>query len=195
MKKGSLLVVGIALVAALGIVVQRTQRSAGGAHAQDNAPVTKTSTANLKDAPELVLKDLNDKDVSLSSYRGKVVFVNFWATWCDPCRGEIPELIALRKKYNDKGFEILGVAMDDEGKPVVQKFVDKERFDVNGAKLPMDYPILIGKEDAADQFLGGIGGIVGLPTSVLISRDGKRVKTVIGPIDPEKLDRDIQGLL
>ena len=195
MKKGSWIVVGIALVAALGIVVQRTQRSAAGGGAHNAAPVKKTSTDNMKEAPELVLKDLNDKDVSLSSYRGKVIFVNFWATWCDPCRGEIPELIELRKKYNDKGFEILGVAMDDEGKPVVEKFVEKERFDVNGAKLAMDYPILIGKEDAADKFLGGIGGIVGLPTSVLISRDGKRVKTIIGPIDPEKLDRDIQGLL
>ena len=123
------------------------------------------------------------------------MLLDFWATWCDPCRGEIPMLIELRKKYNDKGFEVLGVAMDDEGKSVVQKFVEHERFDVNGAKVPMEYPILIGNSDAADQFLGGIGGIVGLPTSVLVSRDGKRVKSIIGPVDPEKLERDIQGLL
>jgi thiol-disulfide isomerase/thioredoxin len=196
MKKGSWLFIGVALVVALAIVVQRTQRSAAGApHAQPNAPVAKLSTEGMKAAPDLVLKDLSDKEVSLADYRGKVVFVNFWATWCDPCRGEIPELIELRKKYNDKGFEVLGVAMDDEGKPVVQKFVEKERFDVNGAKLPMEYPILIGNSDAADKFLGGIGGIVGLPTSVLISRDGKRVKTIIGPIDRDKLERDIQSLL
>jgi len=195
MKKGSLIVVGIALVAALGVIVQRTQRSAaGGTHGQ-SAPVAKISTEGMKPVPDLVLKDLNDKEVKLADYKGKVVFVNFWATWCEPCRGEIPELIALRKKYNDRGFEVLGVAMDDEGKPVVQKFVDKERFDVDGAKLPMDYPILIGNEDAADKFLSAIGGILGLPTSVLISRDGKRVKSIVGPVDAEKLDRDIQSLL
>src|SRR5271154_376096 len=147
MKKGSLLLVAVALIAALGIVVQRTQRSAaGGRSSQPAQPVSKIDTTAMKPAPELVLKDLNDKEVSLAGYQGKVVFVNFWATWCDPCRGEIPVLIELRKKYADKGFEVLGVAMDDEGKPVVEKFVDKERFDVGGAKLPMDYPILIGKE-------------------------------------------------
>jgi thiol-disulfide isomerase/thioredoxin len=196
MKKGSLFLAAVALIAALGLVVQRTQRSsAGGRQSQAAAPVARINTDSMKLAPELELKDLADKNVSLAGYRGKVVFVNFWATWCDPCRGEIPELIELRDKYKDQGFEVLGVAMDDEGKSVVQPFVEKERFDVNGAKLPMDYPILIGKEDAADKFLGGIGGIVGLPTSVLISRDGKRVKTVIGPVDRGKLERDIQGLL
>ena len=196
MKKGSWFLIGVALVVALGLVVQRTQRSAAGARqAQSTSPAAKLSTEGMKPVPELTLKDLNDKDVSLQSYSGKVVLVNFWATWCDPCRTEIPWLIELRNKYRDKGFEVLGVAMDDEGKSVVAKFVEKERFDVNGAKLPMDYPILIGNSDAADKFLGGIGGIVGLPTSVLVSKDGKRVKTTIGPVDPEKLERDIQGLL
>jgi thiol-disulfide isomerase/thioredoxin len=145
---------------------------------------------------DLVLKDLNDKQVSLlRDYAGKVVLVNFWATWCDPCKTEIPWLIELRDKYNAKGFEVLGVSMDDEGKKVVQPFVEKERFDVNGHKLPMNYPILIGDSDTVDKFLGGIGGIVGLPTSVLVSRDGKRVKNTIGPVDPETLERDIQSLL
>jgi thiol-disulfide isomerase/thioredoxin len=196
MKKGSWFLIGVALMVALGLVVQRTQRSAAGApHTENTAPAAKISTQNMKPVPDLVLKDLNDKDVSLQGYSGKVVLVNFWATWCDPCRTEIPWLIELRNKYNDKGFEVLGVAMDDEGKSVVAKFVEKERFDVSGAKLPMNYPILIGNSDAADKFLGGIGGIVGLPTSVLVSRDGKRVKTTIGPVDPEKLERDIQGLL
>lgn len=196
MKKGSWLLVAVALVAALAVVVQRTQRSAAGAsHAQNTAPVTKLSTAGMQPAPDLVLKDLNDKPVSLKDYAGKVVLVNFWATWCDPCRTEIPWLIELRNKYNAQGFEVLGVSMDDEGKKVVQPFVEKERFDVNGQKLGMSYPILIGDSDAADKFLGGIGGIVGLPTSVLISRDGKRVKNTIGPVDPEKLERDIQSLL
>ena len=196
MKKSSWLLVVVALVAALALVVHRTQRSAAGPRsAQNTAPVAKLSTAGMKPVPDLVLKDLNDKQVTLKDYAGKVVLVNFWATWCDPCKTEIPWLIELRNKYNAQGFEVLGVAMDDEGKKVVQPFVEKERFDVNGQKLGMSYPILIGDSDVVDQFLGGIGGIVGLPTSVLVSRDGKRVKNTIGPVDPEQLERDIQSLL
>lgn len=196
MKKSSWILVAIALVAALALVVHRTQRIAAGPRsAQSSAPVAKLSTAGMKPAPDLTLKDLNDKEVNLKDFSGKVVLVNFWATWCDPCRTEIPWLIELQKKYGDQGFEVLGVSMDDEGKKVVQPFVEKERFDVNGQKLGMNYPILIGDSDAADKFLGGIGGIVGLPTSVLVSRDGKRVKTTIGPVDPDKLERDIQSLL
>jgi thiol-disulfide isomerase/thioredoxin len=197
MKTGSVILAAVAIVAGVALAVHRTQRSAAGPrNLQSAAPVAKLSTEGMKPVPDLVLKDLNDKQVSLKDYAGKVVLVNFWATWCDPCRTEIPWLMELRKKYNDKGFEVLGVAMDDEGKKVVQPFVEKERFEVNGQKLPMDYPILlIGDSDEADKFLGGIGGIVGLPTSVLVSRDGKRVKNTIGPVDPEKLERDIQSLL
>ena len=196
MKKISRILAAIAIIVALGFVVRRTQQSAAGPrHPDTSKPVAKISTAGMKPAPELVLKDLNGKETSLQQYAGKVVLVNFWATWCDPCRTEIPWLIDLEKRYGDKGFVVLGVSMDDEGKSVVQPFVEKERFDVDSQKMAMNYPILIGDSDVADKFLGGIGGIVGLPTSVLISRDGKRVKTTIGPVDPEKLERDIQGLL
>lgn len=196
MKRTSWLLIVVALVAALALAVHRTQRIAAGlGTARSSAPVKKLSTEGMKPAPDLTLKDLNDKEVSLKDFSGKVVLVNFWATWCDPCRTEIPWLIELQKKYGDQGFEVLGVSMDDEGKKVVQPFVEKERFDVNGQKLGMNYPILIGDSDVADKFMGGIGGIVGLPTSVLVSRDGKRVKTTIGPVDPETLERDIQSLL
>jgi thiol-disulfide isomerase/thioredoxin len=196
MKTSSVILAAVAIVAGVALAVHRTQRSAAGPHSVPSAgPVAKLSTEGMKPAPDLVLKDLNDKTVSLKDYAGKVVLVNFWATWCDPCRTEIPWLIELRNKYNAQGFEVLGVSMDDEGKKVVQPFVEKERFDVNGQKLAMSYPILIGDSDEVDKFLGGIGGIVGLPTSVLVSRDGKRVKNTIGPVDPEKLERDIQSLL
>src|SRR6516165_9444451 len=120
-------------------------------------------------APDIKVKDLEDRDVTLADYKGKVVLVNFWATWCDPCRVEIPWLIDMQSKYGPKGFTVIGVAMDDEGKSVVAPFVAKERFDVNGQQLPMSYPILIGTDDASNKF----GGILGFPTSFLISRDGK----------------------
>src|SRR6201984_3188689 len=95
-------------------------------------------------APDLTLKDLNGADVSLSDYKGKVVLLNFWATWCEPCRVEIPWLIDMQQKYSARGFTIIGVAMDEEGKSEVAPYVAKERFNVNGQPLPMSYPIVLG---------------------------------------------------
>ena len=142
-------------------------------------------------APDVSVKDLSDHDVKLSDYKGKVVLVNFWATWCDPCRMEIPWLIELQNKYSAKGFTVLGVAMDEEGKPVVAPFVAKERYDVAGQKLPMNYPIVVGGEAAAEKF----GGLLGYPTSVLISRDGKQIKRVTGVINQEEMSKLIEGAL
>jgi thiol-disulfide isomerase/thioredoxin len=142
-------------------------------------------------APDLTLKDLNGNDVSLSDFKGKVVLVNFWATWCEPCRVEIPWLIEMQHKYADRGFVILGIALDDEGKKAVAPFVAKERFDVNGQKEPMDYKILIGNDDAADKF----GGLFGYPTSILISKDGKQVKRITGIISPDEMTKEIESQL
>jgi cytochrome c biogenesis protein CcmG/thiol:disulfide interchange protein DsbE len=141
--------------------------------------------------PELTLKDLDGNDVSLSDYKGKVVLVNFWATWCEPCRIEIPWLIEMQQKYGPKGFVILGIALDEEGKSVVAPFVSKERFDVHDQKQPMSYKILIGTDDAADKF----GGLFGYPTSILISRDGKQVKRVTGIISSDEMSKAIESQL
>jgi thiol-disulfide isomerase/thioredoxin len=129
--------------------------------------------------------------VKLADYKGKVVLVNFWATWCDPCREEIPWLIEMQDKYAARGFTVLGLAMDEEGKPVVAPFVAKERYDVNGQKLPMNYPIAIGSESVAEKF----GGLLGYPTSVLISRDGKVLKRTTGIISYDETTKLIEGAL
>jgi thiol-disulfide isomerase/thioredoxin len=151
-----------------------------------------TPTAKLPSAPNVVFKDLQGNEMPLAQYKGKVVLVNFWATWCEPCRFEIPWLIEYQKKYADRGFTILGVAMDVEGKSVVEPFVQQQRFDVNGQKEAMNYPIVLGNDPLADAF----GATVGLPTSVLISRDGKKVKTILGMIlNPQELDKQIESLL
>ena len=120
--------------------------------------VRDNSKVAAEPAPDLTLKDLDGKDVSLAQYKGKVVLVNFWATWCEPCRVEIPWLIEMQQKYGAQGFTILGVAMDDEGHSIVAPWVQKERFDVNGDKSPMNYPIVIGNDAAADKF----GGLIRL---------------------------------
>jgi cytochrome c biogenesis protein CcmG/thiol:disulfide interchange protein DsbE len=156
------------------------------------SPVMKSDAPDgAEPAPDLTLKDLNGNDVSLSSYKGKVVLVNFWATWCEPCRVEIPWLIELQQKYADKGFVILGIALDEEGKSVVAPFVAKERFDVDGKKEPMSYEILIGNDDAADKF----GGLFGYPTSILISKDGKQIKRITGIISPDEMTKLIESQL
>jgi thiol-disulfide isomerase/thioredoxin len=159
--------------------------------AKNHLSVNPDTAALGKPAPEISLKDLGGKDVSLAQYKGQVVLVNFWATWCAPCREEIPELIAMQRKYGPKGFVVLGVAMDEEGKSVVAPFVQKERFTVDGQPSPMSYPIVLGNDAAADKF----GGLLGYPTSVLISRDGKQVQHITGQINGDEVAKAIEAQL
>jgi thiol-disulfide isomerase/thioredoxin len=144
----------------------------------------------FKAEPSVTFKDLKGNQVSLSSFEGKVVLVNFWATWCDPCRAEIPELIEFQQKNAGKGFTVLGIAMDDDGAKVVQPFVEKVTFDVNGHPTLMNYPIVIGNDDIADRF----GGLIGFPTSVLITRDGKIAKKFVGAVTEDDL-KTIESLI
>jgi thiol-disulfide isomerase/thioredoxin len=137
--------------------------------------------ASLKPEPSVTFKDLEGNSVSLASFKGKVVLVNFWATWCDACRAEIPEVIDFQQKYAKKGFTVLGIAMDDEGAEVVQPFVERTTFDVNGHPTLMNYPIVIGNDEIADKF----GGLIGMPTSILITRDGKIAKKILGVVGPD----------
>jgi thiol-disulfide isomerase/thioredoxin len=143
------------------------------------------------DEPDVTFKNLQGQDVSLASLKGKVVIVNFWATWCEPCRVEIPWMIGFQQKYADKGLTILGVAMDDEGKSVVAPYVQTTQFDVDGHSMTMNYPIVLGNDDIAAKF----GGLLGFPTTVVISRDGKVQKRFIGLADEAELDKQIKALL
>jgi thiol-disulfide isomerase/thioredoxin len=185
----------IVLLAAL-VWIMTTNFSAchtGGASTSSGAVGTSSADAkgNKPDEPDVTFKDLDGKDVTLASLKGKVVVVNFWATWCDPCREEIPWLIEFQQKYADKGFTMLGVATDEEGKPVVQPFVQTTPFDVNGHPTTMNYPIVLGTDDIEAKF----GGLLGLPTSFVISRDGKIQKRYIGLASREAMEKDIQSLL
>ncbi|MGO9641145.1 MAG: TlpA disulfide reductase family protein [Candidatus Acidiferrales bacterium] len=160
--------------------------NSGGASSSD-------SDSGLSDAAlqTLPIPDVDGKNVTLSDYKGKVVLVDFWATWCDPCRIEIPWLIDMQQKYESRGFVILGVSMDEDGKKAVDPFLASERFDVNGQKMPINYQILLGSDDIADKF----GGIIGMPTSMLFTRDGKKIKTFIGLTSYDEIDQAIQGQL
>ena len=186
MKKSVLVIIAVVAVIAATYLADRATR-------QPRKTILSAANANsaAKPAPDVTLKDLEGKDLSLSQYKGKVVLVNFWATWCEPCQVEIPWLIEMQQKYSAKGFTVLGIAMDEEGASVVTPWVKNERFDVNGSKSQMNYPIVVGNDAAADKF----GGLLGYPTSILVSRDGKVIKRITGLISYEEMSKSIESNL
>jgi cytochrome c-type biogenesis protein len=190
--RGNKTILAVATVIVLIIATYYADRAT---RVKAKGPEQNTEQANTKidgqPAPAVTFKNLEGEDVTLAQYQGTVVLVNFWATWCDPCYIEIPWLIEMQQKYAAKGFTILGVSMDEEGKSAVVPFLAKERFNVNGQKLPMNYPIVLGNDQTADKF----GGLLGYPTSFLISRDGKIVKKVQGLISYEELTKAIESQL
>ena len=185
MKRIGLVLVTLTAVVVFALFANRATRI-------PSARAAKTNQENKPTAsPDFTLRDLEDHDVSLSQFKGKVVLVNFWATWCGPCKIEIPWLVELQDKYAARGFTVLGVAMDEEGKSAVAPFVRKERFNVGGTSQSMNYPIVLGNDATADKF----GGLIGFPTSVLISKDGRVVKRVDGRVSYDEIDKAIQSQL
>ena len=186
MKKGIFVTAGVIALLALMVWADHKFPRAG-----IPAAGAGTMSATMTAAPTVAMKDLGGNDVTLQQYKGKVVLVNFWATWCEPCKSEIPMLIDLQQKYGPRGFSVLGLSMDEDGLKAVQPFLDKERFDVGGQKEAINYPIVFANDSVAEKF----GGIVGLPTSLLFARDGKGAKKVVGPIDYNTISKAIEDLL
>jgi len=156
-----------------------------------NGAAGKTALAADTDPePNVTFKNLKGQDVSLASYKGKVVLVNMWGTWCEPCQGEIPTLIKMQQDYSSKGFTILGVATNDDLDRVIP-FVHERKFDVGGQELTMNYPVVMGSDEISTAF----GGLLGMPTSFLINRNGDIVKKYIGSLNPEEINKDVQAQL
>jgi thiol-disulfide isomerase/thioredoxin len=136
-------------------------------------------------APAWTLTDLKGKPVSLADYRGKVVLVNFWATWCPPCRAEIPELISIQTQYHDRGFSVLGLSVDSSGPNSVAQFAQAQG---------MNYPIVMADETTADAY----GADQGIPVSALVDQQGVVRWSHLGYIDEDdakQLRETIDGLL
>jgi peroxiredoxin len=148
------------------------------------AGCSKTSKVDSgrKQAPNFSLKDATGNTVNLADYRGKVVLVNFWATWCGPCEVEIPWFIEFEQKYKDQGFAVLGVSMDDDGWKSVQPFV---------AKHKINYRVVIGSEVVSQQF----GNIESLPTSFVLDRQGRIAANHVGLVEKKEYQDEIVKLL
>jgi cytochrome c biogenesis protein CcmG/thiol:disulfide interchange protein DsbE len=185
MKKTIL--IGIGLVSLLALLFWADKRFP----ATRNQETKTAESVGSSPVGTVRVKDLQDHDVTLADYKGKVVLVNFWATWCEPCQIEIPWMMEFQKKYGPRGFTILGVSMDEDGKKAVAPFLEKSRFDLDGQKQAMNYPMLLGDDAIAAKF----GGILGLPTSMLFSRDGQKIKTITGLVDHDDLAKAIEGQL
>ena len=134
-----------------------------------------------KPAPDFSLQALNGTPLSLSEYKGKVVLVNFWATWCDPCRREIPRFVDLQNKYADRGLQIVGISLDDDAKAVPPFYQEYK----------MNYPVAIGNDKLAESF----GNVLGLPVNFLIDRDGRIAARHLGEEKFPELENEIKALL
>ncbi len=143
--------------------------------------VSGTSIGTQSPAPDFSLPDLTGQKLNLSSYRGKVVLLDFWATWCDPCRDEIPRFVELQNKYAHRGLQIIGVSMDDSPEPV-REF--SQRFKMN-------YPVVMGNAQTGELY----GGVLGLPIAFLIGRDGRISAKHIGATDISVFEKEIVNLL
>lgn len=155
----------------------------GGCHADgpvEEAKVKPAASRNL--APGFTLKDSNGQNVSLSDYKGKVVLLNFWATWCGPCKVEIPWFVDFEQRYKDRGFAALGVAMDDEGWEVVKPYI---------AENKVNYRILGGNDSVVQLY----GGVDSLPTTFIIDAEGKIASTHIGLVSKSVYENEIEQLL
>ena len=140
------------------------------------------SEGSRKAAPDFHLKDSDGKAVKLSDYRGKVVLLDFWATWCGPCKIEIPWFMEFQRAKQNQGFEVIGVSMDEDGWSAVRPFLKE---------MQVNYRVLLGDDKTADSY----GGLEALPTTFIIDRDGRIAATHVGVANKKDFEDVIDQLL
>jgi len=171
MRRGVWIVVVIAVAVAIWVANRHHGPSArSGGAAKVNSP-----------APDFSLKALDGSPLKLADYRGQVVLLDFWATWCVPCKAEIPHFIEFQDKYRAQGFQVVGISMDDDANAVRKFYQD----------FKMNYPVVVGTPELADAY----GGVLGLPVTFLIARDGRVAAKYVGEADMAAVEQQITGLL
>jgi peroxiredoxin len=145
------------------------------------APATNSPAARGALAPDFTLPQLSGQPLKLSDYRGKVVLLDFWATWCEPCRVETPFFVELQKKYADQGLQIIGVSMDDSPDPVHGFY----------QQFKMNYPVVMGNARIGEEY----GGVLGLPIAFLLDREGRIHAKHMGATDVSVFEKEITTLL
>lgn len=175
MRRDPLVIIGVAMVVALMLVfglkvARHSTRPQGIAQMQNGT------------APDFTLQTLDGKTVHLSDFRGKPVVLNFWATWCSPCKIEMPWFVDFQKQYGQAGVQFLGVAMDDASTKDIAEFAKS---------MKVNYPILIGKESVGDAY----GGVQFLPETFYIDRNGKIVDKAFGLKGRGEIEEDIKKIL
>lgn len=176
MKNKPIIFAGLFVAAAAALLVLAASRRMS-IPAADPAPRAIAS----QPSPAWELKDVNGKAVKSSDFSGKVVVLDFWATWCGPCRMEIPGFIELQKQYADKGLVVIGVSLDQDGASAVKPFIEK---------MGINYPIVLGDEAVVSAF----GGIEGIPTTFIIDRAGNIVRKHVGYAPKAEFEADIKPL-
>lgn len=141
-----------------------------------------SATSQQTIAPSFELKDLKGQTFRLSDYKGKVVLLNFWATWCAPCRAEMPDLVKLQKEYQTKGLQIVGVTYPEYTRAAVRQFA---------RRLKLNYPILYGTRDLAVKY--NVGEV--LPTTIVIDREGMIRARILGILEADEFEQSVKPLL
>jgi cytochrome c biogenesis protein CcmG/thiol:disulfide interchange protein DsbE len=165
---------------ALLVVLAPALAGAQAAAQQENEPVIRF-VRNPDPAPDFKLTALDGKPLTLAALQGKVIFLNFWATWCGPCRAEVPDLIALQDRYKGR-LQIIGLNVDDDDPAEIQKYVDE---------TGINYPVAMTSNDIRIQY----GGIPALPTSFLLDTEGRVVQKHVGLWNPAVYETEIRALL
>ena len=173
MKRDPIILIVVAMVISIMLVfgIQRVHHS--------NVPAGKLQG---KAAPDFSLPTTTGDTMKLSDLQGKAVLLNFWATWCEPCKVEMPWFVDLQKKYGPQGLQVIGVAMDDASPKDIADFAKK---------MGVNYPILIGKEEVGAQY----GGIDYLPSTFYISRSGKVIEHAFGLVSRSEIEANIEKAL
>lgn len=144
-------------------------------------PACAASPLLLRKAPEFTRRALDGGTVDLARLRGKVVLLDFWATWCAPCQVELPRFAALQRQYGPQGFAVIGISMDDDAGSARRL----------AAKLKLNYPVAMGDAKLGEQY----GGVLGLPLTLLIDRQGTVQAQFQGETDPKAIERRLKELL